>query len=1067
MSVAGAVLACLWAAFPAVASDPTRSVYIVQFRAEPLATASRVTGDKLNPRNPQALAHRKFLDATERRVLFGAGVSDAHVSYSYRTTLAGFSARLTATEAARVRQQKEVGSVAPDRVELVRPRRAGTATQPAATKPVRATALVGDLQLPGAGPIDAPLPETDLRGQTAEFLGLPTGLWQRLGGPDHAGEDVVVGVIDTGIYPDHPSFADQPIGPDGTPRYIGSPYGPPPSDWRGICQEGEQFPATSCNNKLIGARFFVDGYGAANVAAEDFLSPRDADGHGSGVASVAAGNYGVDPSYLGNDLGLGVISGIAPRARIAAYKALWAVPAFGGGGFVSDSDLAAAIDTAVADGVDVLNISVGGALEPPFSFTDASTLRTAASLALLRAFDAGVLAVLAAGNSGPDPGTVEEPGVAPWVISAGASALPTTYTAVATVTGGPGGPVVTARGISPTPALPAAPLIEGTAAALAGADPQQAERCAAGTLDPALVKGKVVLCRPANIVIASATLFQLEAAGGIFYIQGLDFRYSAEDVWLPSVVVSAADAAAIRQLLATNPNPTAAFTAGTLTPTTTGDIVAISSARGPAIGTPSVLKPDLLAPGADIIMAHSPDVPTEDPALFDFTKPGLFRPLTGTSFSVSNTVGAAALLMDLRPDLGPSEVKSALMTSAQPNILDDDPVSPSVPAGVLDIGAGRIDPNRAADAGLVLTETAARFQDFLAIQDPARDPAQPTLDATDLNLPSIDFDPLIGPRSTSRTFTSIDPQSATWRATFEGLAGIAATAEPAQFSIGPGESQTVQFSFDPAGARLGEHVDGAVVFTNEQDGRTVRLPIVLRPEQFEVAEQLNFGATATDGQAPLAVPTGYQGALSAQGYGFARPETRHDQTVAQDPIDDEDPQLDLSQPRVGVTVFDMEVPSGAQALAVETGGAAVADPFADIDLLVFHDADRDGFTMDDLVDSSEQDGSAESVLVRNPLPGAYRFSVRGFTANPVATFDLTTWLINDAAPDDPAAPPGPGLAITGDPAAVTPGGNAALTIEWRGFDQPGTYLGLITYHNQATPNAGNQLGETIIALRRT
>jgi hypothetical protein len=1066
MSVAVVVLACLWAAFPAVASDPARSVYIVQFRAEPIATASRITGDRLHPRNPQAVAHRKLLDATERRVLFGAAVPDAQVGYRYRTTLAGFSAHLTAAEAGRIRQQPEVASIAPDLVQLVRPRRAIPATQ-TATKPVRATALVDELQVPGGGPmIDAPLPHTELRGQAAEFLGLPGGLWQRLGGPDHAGEDVVVGVIDTGIYPEHPSFADQPIGPDGTARYVGSPYGPPPAGWRGICQEGERFPATSCNNKLIGARFFVDGYGAANVADEDFLSPRDADGHGSGVASIAAGNYGVDPSYLGHDLGLGFISGIAPRARIAVYKALWSIPAFEGGGFLSDSDLAAAIDAAVADGVDILNLSIGGALEPPLPFTDGSTLRTAASLALLRAFDAGVLAVVAAGNSGPDPETVEDPGVAPWAISAGASALPTTFTAVATVSGGPGGPIVTAQGISPTPALPAAPLIEGAAAALPGADLRQAERCVAGSLDPAVVAGKVVLCRPSSVVIASATLFELGAAGGIFYFQGLAERYSAEDVWLPSVVVSPTDATAIRQVLVSNPNTTASFTAGTLTPTTTGDIVARSSGRGPTIGTPSILKPDLLAPGADIIMAHSPDVPPDSGPLFDFTKPGLFRPLTGTSLAVPIVVGAAALLLDLHPEFGPSELKSALMTTAEPEILEDDPVTPSVRAGVLDTGAGRIDPNRAADAGLVLTETTARFQEFLAIQDPARDPARPTLDGTDLNLPSIDFDPLSGPRSTTRTFTSTDAAPGTWRVSFEGLAGIAASADPAQLSTGPGESRTVQFAFDPTGARIDEYVDGAVILTNEQDGRTVRLPVVVRPEQFEAAEQLNFGTVAADGQAPLAVPTGYQGDLSAQGYGFAPPEARRDQTVAQDPFGDEDPLLDLSQPRVGVTVFDMEVPSGAQGLAIELGGAAVSDPLADLDLLVFHDRNGDGFTMADLIDSSEQSLSAESLLVRNPRPGAYRFSVRGFNADPVATFDLTTWLINDPAPDDPAAPPGPGLAITGDPVAVTPGGNAALTIEWRGLEEPGTYLGLITYHSQATPNPLNQVGDTIIAVRR-
>ena len=119
------------------------------------------------------------------------------------------------------------------------------------------------------------------------------------------------------------------------------------------------------------------------------------------------------------------------------------------------------------------------------------------------------------------------------------------------------------------------------------------------------------------------------------------------------------------------------------------------------------------------------------------------------------TAGAAALVRSLHPDLGPSELKSALMTTAEPDILIDALV-PMTPATALDKGAGRIDPNRAADPGLVLTETTERFQDYISGQVPTRDPSQPIIEATDLNLPSIAFDPLIGPRSTRRTFTSID-----------------------------------------------------------------------------------------------------------------------------------------------------------------------------------------------------------------------------------------------------------------------------------------------------------------------
>jgi hypothetical protein len=1035
---------------PAVASAPERAAgslersnHIVLFGAEPLA-ASGGEG-----------AH---LEALQERVLRAAGVSETALGYRYRTTLAGFSAQLTAEEVGRLRRRPEVASVLVDRVRRTQPRRPGPAEAAGAALPP---------SLPAAAPRAADvLPaaldpaDTSLAGQSADFLGLPDGLWERLGGPDHAGEDVIVGVIDTGIYPEHPSFADQPIAADGTRNYIGPAYGPPPATWRGTCQAGENFPATSCNNKLIGARYFVDGWGAANVAAEDFLSPRDVDGHGTGMTAIAAGNYGVDPNFLGNDLGLGVISGIAPRARIATYKALWAIPAFDGSGFGADSDLVAAIDAAVADGVDVLNLSIGGPIDLP-PFTDRSNMRDPVALALLRAFDAGVVAVLAAGNDGPDPETIESPGHAPWVISAGSSGLSTTFTATATVSAGPDGPTVTARGISPTPALGAVPLIEGAAAAAPGVAADEAERCRPGTLDPRLVEGKAVLCRLGNALVASATLAGLGAAGAVFSLANFPYRYTTLDVWLPSVVVSEADGAAIRQLMASAPNPTVSLTAGTVTPTTTGDIVVYTSGRGPTFGSPNVLKPDVLAPGEDIITAQTPEVPAGASALFDFSQPGnLFRPLGGTSLSTANTSGAAALLRALHPALGPGEVKSALMTSAQPAILQDDAENPSVPAPVTDIGAGRIDPNRAADPGLLVAEPSSGFESFLRGEAPTRDLTEPTLEATDLNLPSIVFDPLVGRRSTRRTFTSADPTAGTWRVSFKGLAGIAATAEPAEFSIEPGQRTTVEFSFDPGVSAPGGSVDGAAILTNEQDGRTVRLPIALRPEVFEAPGQLNFGVAESAGRVPLALPTGYQGQLSALGYGLGRPETLRDQTVGQDP---EAGDGDVSQARPGVAVFDLQVPAGSQALAAEIGGAGLLSPLVDLDLYVFFDDEGDGFDMDDLVDFSE---IGNSLFVFDPEPGAYRVSIVGFEAEPVVVFDLTTWLINDPTPDDLSSPPGAGLRVSGDPAAVTLGGLAALDLEWQGLDEAGVYLGLITWHDTADPTTGSAVGETIVAITR-
>jgi subtilisin family serine protease len=1069
VGVAGCVLACLGALIPAVAAGPERKNYIVQFRAEPLAsydgdvslaaTSPKVTGHKVEPASREAVDYRRYLDAIESDVLRVAGVHEATVGYRYRTTLAGFSAQLTAAEVEQIRRQPTVAAVTADRIRSFRPPQPQASDEPAAVGAAAATLAGAAPPMAATASPAASSPETDLGGQPAEFLGLPDGLWARLGGPDHSGEGIVVGVIDSGIYPDHPSFADTPVAPDGTRNYIGPAYDAPPATWHGTCQEGENFPATSCNNKLIGARFFNDGFGPARVADEDFLSPRDSDGHGTGVASIAAGNYGVDPQYLGNDLGLGIISGIAPRARIAAYKAVWVVPAYGGS-VGSDSDMAAAIDAAVADGVDVLNLSLGVVIDTLGPFSNPSVLLEPLALGFLRAFDAGVVAVNSAGNAGPEV-SIDSPAIAPWIIAAGASGLATTFATTVTVSGGPGGSVFTAPGISPTPGLSDLPIIFGSDAAAPGADPALAERCGRDTLDPTVVKGKVVLCRPqGGAVSTSFNLYLAGAAGGIFFTNTRTFRYNPEEYWLPIVMLTPGDGMAIRDLVRSSPDPTVSFPAGTHTPTTGGDILLRFSSRGPAFVYPSILKPDLVAPGAGIIAANTPDIPVGG---FSTEPPGLFRPLFGTSFSSPTTAGAAALLLALHPGLGPSEVMSALMTTANPAVLHDDPGVPSLPTTPHDIGAGRIDPNRAADPGLVVSETTSRFEAFLLTQVPSRDPAQPTVDASDLNRPSIAFDPLIGRRATDRTFTSVDPQPASWQASFTGLTGIEATVEPAQFAIDPGESRTLRFTFQPTDAPGGEYVDGAVVLTNEADGRTVRLPIVLRPAGFAPPERLNFGAPQPAGQAAFPLPTGYDGGLSAIGYGPAAPQTLRNQTVGKDENTGEDDAL--AQPGPGVTVFDLQVPPGAQALAAETGGPALSDQLSDVDVFLFHDDEGDGFQYDDLVEFSERDGSGEAIIWTDPEPGAYRLSVRGFEADPIAMFDLTTWLIADPSPDVLADISGPGLRITGDPLTALPGGVADLTVEWDGLGEPGVYLGLIRYDVPVT-NPDGLPWETVVAITR-
>lgn len=223
-----------------------------------------------------------------------------------------------------------------------------------------------------------------------QFIGAPT-IWQALGGRNEAGEDVVVGVIDSGIWPEHPSFAD-----DGS-------YPPAPAGWGGACEAPlDSSPVITCTNKLIGARAFIETYKAAvGLGPGEYNSARDDDGHGTHTASTAAGNSGVPAEIFG--ISRGTISGIAPRAHVAAYKACGAIGC-------ATADLVAAIDQAVADGVDVINYSISGGNNPYAEPTE---------LAFLDAYAAGVFVAASAGNSGPDAGTVAHRGG--WVTTVAAS----------------------------------------------------------------------------------------------------------------------------------------------------------------------------------------------------------------------------------------------------------------------------------------------------------------------------------------------------------------------------------------------------------------------------------------------------------------------------------------------------------------------------------------------------------------------------------------------------------------------------------------------------------------------
>lgn len=656
---------------------------------------------------------------------------------------------------------------------------------------------------------------------TPEFLGLngSIGLWPS----SKFGEDVIVAVLDTGIWPEAFSFADHSVGPV-------------PRRWKGACEIGTGFNSTVCNRKLIGARSFSKGYEAMTGPINETMeprSPRDTDGHGTHTASTAAGHYVYKASLLG--YAEGTARGMAPRARIAAYKVCWTQGCF-------DSDILAAFDQAVADGVDVISLSVGGGVVPYYLDSIA--------IGAFGAMKKGIFVACSAGNSGPDPITVAN--VAPWITTVGASTLDRDFPANVVLDNGDtikGVSLYSGKGLGTTPY----PLIYAQDAGFKnnGSDTYSASLCLAGSLDPNLVKGKIVLCdRGNNPRVAKGGVIQ--AAGGVGMIlantatdgEGL----IADSHVLPATAVGALEGNLIKAHIRNSKNPTATVTfGGTQFNTRATPVVASFSSRGPNSETPEILKPDLLGPGVNILAAWTGDMgPTGLPL---DTRRVRFNIISGTSMSCPHVSGLGALVKDAHPTWSPAAIKSALMTTASifdstdSVLLDEATGNMSSPFG---FGAGHVRPDRALDPGLVYDLAPQDYVNFLCglnytdkiIQLISHDLSTcPTIPPKpqDLNYPtySVVFD-----QSTSkvlattltRTVTNVGPARSTYRSTVVSPSGVSISVRPAilQFSaVNQKKTFTVHISTSPTGLVPGESETVFGFLTWSDNTRLVQSPIAI------------------------------------------------------------------------------------------------------------------------------------------------------------------------------------------------------------------------------------------------
>lgn len=940
---------------PSVAESPWGS-YIVVMKADPLvATVGR---DRLA--TPAARTLARQLRASHNRALRSvASVGDK--IHDYTVALNGFSALLSPEEAARLAAMKDVLLVIPD--ELRQP----------------------------------------LTDSSPAFLGLtrPGGA-HRIG---VKGEGVVVGVIDTGIWPEHPSFAD-----DGS--YAPPPTGPLPCEF-GNTAHNPNDAAFTCNDKLIGADQVLDTYRALIGADPDeFDSARDDNGHGTHTASTAAGNSGVAASLYGRPMG--TISGIAPRAHVIAYKGLGNL-----GGFTSD--LAAAIDRAVEDGVDVINYSIGGG----------ASLVGADEIAFLFAADAGVHVATSAGNSGPGPGTIGGPASAPWLTSVGANTQSRFFQGRVILGNG-----AEYAGASVTPDVDEAPLVD---AANAGGD-----LCQLGTLNPAMVTGSIVLCRRGAVARVEKSLAVMTAGGvGMIMYENSDVgNLFSDSHWVPSVHVDQTPGLEIKSYIASVTSPTARIVTGETTTWPFAPSMTDFSSRGPDPVAMDIIKPDIAAPGIHILAGNSP---FPDPG----TVPGeLFQAIAGTSMSSPHIAGVFALLEQVHPDWSPAMVRSALMTTADPGVLDNDRVSQATPFGM---GSGHVDPGRpqkkgsAFQPGLVYDAGFLDYLGFLCDEAPEvfANPAAtcgflesigvPT-EATDLNYPSIGVAELAGSETVTRTVTSVGPGTRTYQVSVDAPDGYSVTVSPSSFSIKPGQTRTYTVTIENESAPIGEWRFGSLTWTDTSRSFSARSPIAVRGALFSAPFEIT--GSGESGSASFDVRFGYTGSYTAAAHGL-EPATVTSANVLQDPDQNFDPndgfsnrhQLALS----GAAHFRIAIPPEA------------TEPDADLDVYVYNPSGQ-------LVASSTLGGTDELVDIASPADGTWSVYVHGWAApGGDSDYDMYTWAIS--------ATPGGNLAIDSAPTSATIGETGTIEVSWTGATAGQWHLGAVSHNTN-----GTLLGLTLVEV---
>ncbi len=973
--------------------------------ATPVAAAPHIRFDR---DNPAVKAYVAKLGDEQDRVLAKAGPG-ARKIYSYRYGLNGFAARMTVAQAQQLEHTEEVLNVWEDEV------------RPMATR---------------YSPTFLELFDSEEGLRSVEGLD---------------GDGIVIGVIDSGITPEHPSLrdsreADRPSAcrspwADATllgrwlcRRYTKMPdvvVFEEPEDWNGACVAGDRFTADDCNNKLIGARWFIDGALETGPIDEDEIrSPRDADGHGTHTATTAAGNR-TDASIFGT--AIGDIEGMAPKARVAAYKACWLRPGDTRAS-CNTSDLANAIDTAVADGVDIISYSVGSSLARTTAPDD---------IALMAATKAGILAVVAAGNEGPNLGTIGSPGGGPWAITTAASSRDGESNEEAmkiTVPPGLAGNYAV-REANFTPPLQDVDPIEAELVLVddddtsldTGATGSEADACQP-LVNGDEVDGKIAFiqrtgCRFDTMVQNAADAGAVAAL--IYNIAGEPIVMHGESGLsdIPALMMGQADANLIlAEFDAENVVEAVLDKSFLLTSTDTGNRMGTFSARGPA-PVADVLKPDVTAPGINILAGFSPDSA--------YSTPGEnFAYLSGTSMATPHVAGVAALLRQAHPEWSPAAVKSALMTTSRQDVTSSTSVGDATP---FEFGAGHIVPNAANDPGLVYDIADDEYDayacgiEFPTIPDARCDELETaglSLLPRELNLPSVTMSALANSQTVTRRVTNVDDEAGSYTVTVTPPPGMRVDVVPSTISLGPGESATFDVTISYASGPLDLWRFGSMTW--QSASHDVFSPIAVRPTSILAPEEITtFGGT---GAQSFEVEFGYSGAYSAGVHGLSLP------LILNGFVDNDPTKTFTFRTTSGVTQHIISVPANQLYLRFALFDA-LTDGDDDLDMYVYY-CGTDGSSCVKIGESGEPT-SEERFDQYRPAEGFYAVMIHGFETDevqggPGSNYQLLGWafgIVDDRGNMNASGPP-----------FVNAGTTGTVNFDWSGLQPNTIYFGGISHN---------------------